>query len=77
MIDKELLSELKDQDVRIGVFRESFPLFFLWHFGWELADFQIPMLQDLGGSKNLLWDMFRASRKTSMARAHAAWTMLY
>jgi hypothetical protein len=77
MIGKELLNELKDQDVRVGVFKESFPLFFLWHFGWELADFHIEMLEDLGSGKSVLWEMFRASRKTSMARAHAAWTILY
>ncbi len=52
-------------------------MFFLWHYGWELADFQVAMLEDLGSDKNILWEMFRASRKTTMARAHAAWNIIF
>lgn len=47
-----LWKHLEDPVVRVAVFEDNFPLFFLYHYGWaELTDFHMAWMESLQ-SKN-------------------------
>lgn len=68
---------LKDKVVRIEAMRESFPLFFAYHFGWNFKDFQIKRLRAMQSDKNVFLEAFRASRKTTIAKWYIIWRICY
>lgn len=73
----ELTDHLKDKDVRREVFRQSFPLFFAYHFWWQLKEFHLSWSKSLQEDINTFIEWFRWSRKTTIVRWFVVWCICY
>ena len=73
----DIQEALKDKVVRVEAMRDSFPLFFAYHFGRKFTDFQKDWLKSLQSNKNTMLIAFRASRKTTMVRGYVVWSIVY
>ena len=72
------MEHLQDKTVRVEAMRESFPLFFSYHFGWdEWVDFQMDWMESMQSLRDVMIVWFRASRKTTMVRWYIVRCVLY
>jgi len=73
----DIQEALKDKVVRTEAMRESFPLFFAYHFWRKFTEFQKDWLKSLQSNKNTMLIAFRASRKTTMVRGYVVRSIVY
>ena len=72
-----MLDKLNDPIVRHYVFKDSFPLFFAYHYWRVFTDFQNDRMKSLSSLVNVFIVGFRASRKTTIARGFIVWCVAY
>lgn len=68
---------LQDPIVRVKAMEDNFPLFFVYHYWRPLKDFQLDWADSMASRNNTMIVAFRASRKTTMARAFIVWCICY
>lgn len=67
-----------DVHFRVAYFEHDFEAFFDYHFGWaNKARFEDDWNKALEGRKNIVFEAFRGSRKTTRVRGFAVWTIAY
>lgn len=78
--DAELLALITtDANFRIPYFEHDFRAFFKYHFGWlDEAPFEEEWDEAIEDeSKNLIFEAFRGSRKTTKLRGYVVWCIAY
>ncbi len=73
----DIKEKLRDPDVRKEVFKNSFPLFFAYHFWRKFTSFQKLRMEALQSDFNVFIEAFRASRKTTIVRWRVVWLICY
>lgn len=66
-----------DKDFRKRLFEHDFVAFLIYHYGWELTDFQEEWATSMEQGYNVILKAFRNSRKTTICRAYAVWCIVY
>lgn len=74
---KELDELLKTKETRVELFKNSFSLFFAYHFWRDFKPFHVDWMESLESEKNTFIEWFRASRKTTVVKWYALWCVLY